>query len=215
MKTLSPETLLIVSLGIGLVPILIAIGSCYLKFSIVLSLLRSGFGTQQAPSSSLVMALSMVMSLVAMQPVIEGTTVALTRSQILEGRPPKLNELLTRGEEVILPWRDFLLAHSGERELQTFQRLAASENGGERKVELGLTTIVAAFVLSEIKKGFLIAFVLLIPFFVIDMVVSNILVALGLTMMSPITVSLPLKLLLFVSSDGWLMLAKGLIAAYR
>jgi type III secretion protein R len=215
MKTLSPETLLIVSLGIGLVPILIAIGSCYLKFSIVLSLLRSGFGTQQAPSSSLVMALSMVMSLVAMQPVIEGTTVALTRSQLLEGRPPKLNELLTRGEEVILPWRDFLLAHSGERELQTFQRLAASEDGGERKVELGLTTIVAAFVLSEIKKGFLIAFILLIPFFVIDMVVSNILVALGLTMMSPITVSLPLKLLLFVSSDGWLLLAKGLIAAYR
>jgi type III secretory pathway component EscR len=215
MKTVSPETLLIVSLGIGLVPILIAIGSCYLKFSIVLSLLRSGFGTQQAPSSSLVMALSMVMSLVVMQPVIEGTTVALKRSQLLEGRPPKLNELLTRGEEVILPWRDFLLAHSGERELQTFQRLAASENGGERKVELGLTTIVAAFVLSEIKKGFLIAFILLIPFFVIDMVVSNVLVALGLTMMSPITVSLPLKLLLFVSSDGWLLLAKGLIAAYR
>jgi type III secretion protein R len=215
MKTLSPETLLIVSLGIGLVPILIAIGSCYLKFSIVLSLLRSGFGTQQAPSASLVMALSMVMSLVVMQPVIERTHAALERSQLLDGRPPTLGELRRSGEEALLPWRDFLLAHCGERELQTFQRLAASGTDEGPNAELSLTTIVAAFVLSEIKKGFLIAFILLIPFFVIDLVVSNILVALGLTMMSPITVSLPLKLLLFVSSDGWLLLAKGLIAAYR
>jgi flagellar biosynthesis protein FliP len=215
MKTLSPETLLIVSLGIGVVPVLIAIGSCYLKFSIVLSLLRSGFGTQQAPSGSLVMALSMVMSLVVMQPVIERTHAALAASQLFDGRPPKLSELLKRGEEVLLPWRDFLLAHCGERELQTFQRLAISGDREEGRVELSLNTIVAAFVLSEIKKGFLIAFILLIPFFVIDLVVSNILVALGLTMMSPITVSLPLKLLLFVSSDGWLLLAKGLIAAYR
>jgi type III secretion protein R len=75
--------------------------------------------------------------------------------------------------------------------------------------------VLGAFVLSEIKKGFLIAFLLLIPFFVIDLVVGNILVALGLTMMSPSTVSLPLKLLLFVSSDGWLLIAKSLIAAYR
>lgn len=215
MKTLSPETLLIVSLGIGLVPIVIAIGSCYLKFSIVLSLLRSGFGTQQAPSASLVMALSMVMSLVVMQPVVEKTNVALAKSQLLDGGAPKLSDLLQRGEEALFPWRDFLLTHCGERELKTFQRLAASGEQGERNAELSLTTIVAAFVLSEIKKGFLIAFVLLIPFFVIDLVVSNILVALGLTMMSPITVSLPLKLLLFVSSDGWLLLAKGLIAAYR
>ena len=124
MKTLSPETLLIVSLGIGLVPILIAIGSCYLKFSIVLSLLRSGFGTQQAPSASLVMALSMVMSLVVMQPVIERTHAALERSQLLNDRPPTLGDLRRLGEEALFPWRDFLLAHCGERELQTFQRLA-------------------------------------------------------------------------------------------
>jgi type III secretory pathway component EscR len=219
MKTLSPEALLIVSLGIGLVPIVIAMGTCYLKFSIVLSLLRSGFGTQQAPSTSLVMALSMVMSLVVMQPVIRDTQRALGDLNVSTLATAKVGELLKRGEAMTLPWRTFLLAHSGERELETFRRLsvsaASSTEVASAPADASLVTILGAFVLSEIKKGFLISFILLIPFFVIDLVVGNILVALGLTMMSPSTVSLPLKLLLFVSSDGWLLLAKSLISAYR
>lgn len=219
MKTLSPEVLLIVSLGIGLVPIVIAMGTCYLKFSIVLSLLRSGFGTQQAPSTSLVMALSMVMSLIVMQPVIHDTKQALGDLNVSTLATAKVGDVLKRGESMILPWRTFLLAHSGERELDTFRRLsspsAPSAEVASAPADTSLVTILGAFVLSEIKKGFLIAFILLIPFFVIDLVVGNILVALGLTMMSPSTVSLPLKLLLFVSSDGWLLLARSLISAYR
>lgn len=78
-----------------------------------------------------------------------------------------------------------------------------------------IVTALGAFVVSEIKKGFMIAFLLLIPFFALDLIVGNILVALGLTMMSPSTISLPLKLLLFVSSDGWLLLARSLISAYQ
>ncbi len=215
MKTLSPETLLIVSLGIGLVPILVALGTCYLKFSIVLSLLRTGFGTQQAPSSSLVMALSMVMSLLVMQPVIESTFSAFQRIKIGDVRSGNIGELLTHGAAVVAPWRAFLVAHSGEREVKTFQRLSRSDERGATDEEISLPTAMAAFVLSEIKKGFIIAFILLIPFFVIDLVVGNLLVALGLTMMSPSTVTLPLKVLIFVSTDGWLLLAKGLVASYR
>jgi type III secretory pathway component EscR len=219
MKTLSPEVLLIVSLGVGLVPIVIAIGTCYLKFSIVLSLLRSGFGTQQAPSTSLVMALSMVMSLVVMQPVIHETHKALGDLSVSALGSAKVGEFMKRGEEITVPWRTFLLKHSGEREVEVFRRLSVPSGStaevGTPPAEPSLVTLLGAFVLSEIKKGFLIAFLLLIPFFVIDLVVGNILVALGLTMMSPSTVSLPLKLLLFVSSDGWLLIAKSLIAAYR
>lgn len=215
MKTLSPEMLLVVSLGIGLVPILIATGTCYLKFSIVLSLLRSGFGTQQAPSASLVMALSMVMSLSVMQPVIERTRSALEHVNLGDARNGTFGELLQRTEEVVAPWRGFLLEHSGDREIRTFRHLAGAREATGPSDEISLTTAMAAFVLSEIKKGFLIAFILLIPFFVIDLIVGNLLVALGLTMMSPTTVSLPLKILLFVSTDGWLLLAKGLIASYR
>ncbi len=215
MKTLSPESLLVVSLAIGLVPIVIGIGTCYLKFSIVLSLLRSGFGTQQAPSSSLVMALSMVMSLSVMQPVLERTRDAFERIKVMDARNGSLGEIIAQGAVVVAPWRDFLLAHSGEREIATFHRLAGPSDGPPRKEEVSLSTAMAAFVLSEIKKGFLIAFVLLIPFFVIDLIVGNLLVALGLTMMTPNTVTLPLKILLFVSTDGWLLLAKGLTASYR
>jgi len=220
MKTLSPEALLIISLGIGLVPLLIAIGTCYLKFSIVLSLLRSGFGTQTAPSASMVMALSMVMSLVVMQPVLSKTTDALAALSVAELSRGNVGEIMKRAEKLAAPWRAFLLEHSGERELETFSRLA---RGSEQKSqetpvvaqEPHLVTALGAFVLSEIKKGFMIAFLLLIPFFALDLIVGNILVALGLTMMSPSTVSLPLKLLLFVSSDGWLLLARSLISAYQ
>jgi type III secretion protein R len=215
MKTLSPEVLLLVSLAIGLVPILIATGSCYLKFSIVLSLLRSGFGTQQAPSASLVMALSMVMSLSVMQPVIEQTRSAVERFKFPDGKTGTFGELFTRTADLVAPWRTFLIEHSGSRELTTFQELSTPGSGGAHSGEVSLSTAMAAFVLSEIKKGFLIAFILLIPFLVIDLIVGNLLVALGLTMMTPTTVSLPLKILLFVSTDGWLLLAKGLIASYR
>jgi len=219
MKTITPETLLLLSLAIGAVPLLVGVGTCYLKFSIVLSMLRSGFGTQQAPSASLVLALSMVMSLTVMQPVIRETSEKFSSLRFIDLRSVSLQGLIAQGRDLSLPWLAFLRQHSGERELQTFQRLCAgvgdSEVARTDSADISLTTALGAFVLSEIKHGFIIAFVLLLPFFVIDLIVGNILIAMGLTMMSPSTISLPLKLLLFVSSDGWLLLAKGLISAYR
>lgn len=204
-----------VSLGIGIVPILISVGTCYLKFSIVLSLLRSGFGTQQAPSASMVMALSMVMSLVVMQPVIHGTMERMKDIKVSEITGASVGTILKHASGVSAPWREFMVKHTGERERETFARFSLAAEAQEKTTNVGIAHELGAFVLSEIKKGFLIGFILLIPFFVIDIIVANILVALGLTMMSPSTVSLPLKLLLFVSSDGWLLLVKSLIAAYQ
>ena len=215
MKTLSPEVLLMASLGIGIVPILISVGTCYLKFSIVLSLLRSGFGTQQAPSASMVMALSMVMSLVVMQPVVHGTIDRMKDIRVAELAGASVATILKHADTVALPWREFIIQHTGDRERETFARFSLVKSESANKTELSIAHELGAFVLSEIKKGFLIGFILLVPFFVIDVIVANVLVALGLTMMSPSTVSLPLKLLLFVSSDGWLLLVKSLIAAYQ
>ncbi len=224
MKSVSPELLLAASLVVAMIPLLIAVGTCYLKFSIVLSLLRSGFGTQQAPSASLVMALSLVMSLVVMQPVIRDTLGGLSELQVVDLPRIPFKVLTERGHTLIQPWRSFLLEHSGERELAVFQQLATTsspallpspEGHSVERAHVSITTALAAFVLSEIKKGFTLAFFLLIPFFVIDLVVANILVAMGLTMMSPVIVSLPIKILLFVTSDGWLLLARNLIQAYR
>ncbi|MEY4701557.1 MAG: hypothetical protein RL326_1744, partial [Pseudomonadota bacterium] len=153
MNHVSPEFLLVASVGIAAVPLLIAVGSCYLKFSIVLSLLRSGFGTQQAPSAALVMGLSLVMSLVVMQPVLSKTTEALADIQINDLQTTPMKSLIRKGEVVVAPWRTFLLQHSGERELRVFSSLA---NPTVEQVEqhvnrdqVSLVTALAAFVLSE------------------------------------------------------------------
>lgn len=219
MKALSPEILLFASLGIAIIPLLIAVGTCYLKFSIVLSLLRSGFGTQQAPSAAMVMGLSIVMSLVVMQPVFSKTAERISGLRGIDSAAVSLPALYKHAVGLTDPWRGFLLQHSGEKELVVFHRFAESDTSSEIQTvdrsKVSLITAMAAFVLSEIKKGFTLAFFLLIPFFVIDVIVSNVLVAMGLTMMSPVIVSLPLKLLLFVSSDGWLLLAQNLIKSYQ
>jgi type III secretory pathway component EscR len=219
MKTMSPEFLLVATILIALVPLVIAVGTCYLKFSIVLSLLRSGFGTQQAPSAAMVTALSVVMSLMVMQPVIRGIGEKMGEIAISEMASKSLPQLVAVGGDLLSPWREFLLSHSGERELRVFAELGHPQTVQDRpevvRSAVQLPTALAAFVLSEIKKGFTLGFFLLIPFFVIDMVVGNLLVAMGLTMMSPVIVSLPVKLLLFVSSDGWLLLAQSLIKAYQ
>jgi type III secretory pathway component EscR len=225
MKTLSPELLLVASLAIAAVPLLIALGTCYLKFSIVLSLMKSGFGTQTAPSAALVTALSIVMSLMVMHPVLHETLERLSGVKLGDLSTLSIPAISEKSSEIIAPWRSFLLDHSGDRELVIFTKLssptAKGDEAGETVIEqvnrsdVPVVTALAAFVLSEIKKGFTLAFFLLIPFFVIDLIVANLLVAMGLTMMSPIIVSLPIKLLLFISSDGWLLLTKNMIQAYR
>ncbi len=216
----SPESLLAVSVGVALVPLLVSVGTCYLKFSIVLSILRSGFGTQQAPSTAMIMALSLVMSLVVMRPVLDGTLERVQQLRVQQLSSQPLGAIVNEAKRVLAPWRAFLEEHCGERELQAFRELHGADVGAERvqgdasAPQDGLPTILAAFVLSEVKKGFLTAFFLLVPFFVIDLVVSNVLVGMGLTMLSPVVVSLPLKILLFVSTDGWLLLARNLIQSY-
>jgi len=225
MKTLSPEILLVASIIIAAIPLMIAVGTCYLKFSIVLSLLKSGFGTQQAPSASMVMALSLVMSLVVMQPLINDSIQRVSSVPVAELSSATLGQAARHVESIALPWKTFLLSHAGERELVVFTRISSVNATGALqpldgppvidRSQVDICTALAAFVLSEIKKGFTLAFFLLIPFFVIDLVVANLLVAMGLTMMSPVIVSLPLKILLFISTDGWLLLARNLIQAYR
>jgi flagellar biosynthesis protein FliP len=208
---MNTENLLLISICLAAVPLLIAVGTCYLKFSIVLSLMRSGFGTQQAPSGALITALSLIMSLVVMQPVVDKTYELVDGGVAQIGNIGNFAGYVKLLEEYSKPWQQFLAAHAGEREITVFSKLA------NREAEISeptVTVLLASFVLTEIKKAFVLSFFLLIPFFMIDIIVANLLVAMGLTMMSPIIVSLPIKLLLFISTDGWLLLSKNLIQAY-
>jgi type III secretion protein R len=220
MKFASPEHLLVISLVLAVIPLMVVTATCYLKCSVVLSLLRGGFGTQQAPSNSMVMALSLVVSIAVMEPVgreVYGL-VSTLRPQELARMP--IATLAEQVGKVLEPWARFLHKHCGERELRVFSEKLDGETvvdlkRDESPSKVGPIQLLGAFVLSEIRRGFVAAFILLIPFFVVDIVVANVWVGLGLTMMSPVVVSLPLKLLLFITCDGWLLLAQGFMRSYN
>lgn len=217
-----PYWLIIASLGAALFPIAIGLTTSYLKVSIVLGMLRSALGTQQTPSGLVVMALSAALTLYIMAPVLEETFLAINEAGI--GKPGSFEKMPTEKDlgclkDVTRPWRRFMESHAGDRELRVFRSLRKE---GERKEsneppkgeQDPITVLVPAFVVSELKEAFAMGFIVLLPFVVIDIVVANLLVGLGMYMVSPIVISLPLKLLLFTLSDAWILLTKGLIQSY-
>ena len=221
MKFASSEQLLILSVILAAIPLMVVTATCYLKCSVVLSLLRGGFGTQQAPSNAMVMALSLVISLAVMEPVGQEVYAQFTHLKTSDLTRLPAPKLIERVGETLAPWQRFLRKHCGERELEVFSGqvdgvvVSGATASNDPQPEVRPIQLLAAFVLSEIRRGFVAAFVLLIPFFVVDVVVANVLVGLGLTMMSPVVVSLPIKLLLFITCDGWLLLASGMLRSYN
>ncbi len=207
---------------LALIPFLLGTLTSYLKMSIALGVLRNGFGAQQVPNNTVVVALSLVLSLYVMQPVLGEITV-----RAAELPPVALSKFPARADiapylSVLLPWREFLLRHAGQREIGVLTRLEransksepAADDGKALLEDISLATLIPAFMLTELREGMMIGFVLLLPFIIIDLVVANLLAGLGMYMMSPTILSLPLKLLLFVSVDGWLLISRGLIASY-
>ena len=205
-----------ITLIMALVPILLGTTTSYLKVSLALGVLRNGFGAQQVPNNAIIMVLSLVLSIFIMQPVAEQVLAGLEKVTI-----PSTQRLLTRDEarpllSAFVPWRDFLAAQSGDKEIAILRQIAERNLPTATPLDepIALHIVIPAFVLTELKEGITIGFVLLLPFLVVDLVVANILAGLGMYMMSPTIISLPLKLLLFVSVDGWLLISRGFIASY-
>ena len=220
MESISPIWLVGVAGVLAAVPIFLGLGTSYLKVSIVMGMTRSALGTQQVPSGLVVMGLSIAITMFLMTPVIEQCVNKLPSVSILElknsGSLNKVKEVMNAFE----PWREFLFKHSGKRELQLLKNLAGGESQEVENVsyleleKVSLRILIPAFVLTELKEAFTMAFILLLPFLAVDLIVANILVGLGMYMVSPIMISLPLKLILFVVSDGWMLLMRGLIQSY-
>lgn len=198
---------------LAMIPIIIGATTSYLKMSVALGVLRNGFGAQQVPSAAVVMVISLSLSLVVMQPIFEKVF------KNIEALPvPSLTQAPTRADfesfaATLTPWRDYLRNHCGTRELTLLNDLGRERKSSSTEQDPTTATLVLAFVLSELKEGMMAGFLLLLPFIVIDLVIANILAGLGMYMMSPTILSLPLKLLLFVSVDGWLLVSRGLIAS--
>ena len=208
----NPVALLLLLAGMSVLPFLLVMFTSFTKMSVVLSLTRSALGTQQAPPTVVLTGLAALLSLVVMGPVGEAVLARL-RAESLSGAPgPEMLRALSRAAE---PLRAFLIEHGSPDLRAEFVALSRELGGGLEVSETDLRVVAPAFVLSELKQAFQIGFLVFLPFLVVDMVVANVLLALGMQSLSPSQVSLPFKVLLFVAVDGWSLLARSLVQGYR
>ena len=208
---------IMVVLGImSLVPIIFVLTTSFIKIAMVCILTRESLGVQQVPPNIVIYGLSLVLSFYIMGPVYSGTYKSLT-SDILSGKPLTAPILIERFQTSSEPVRQFLIKHSERTQrdffYQSLKRYWTPEMLADTTIN-DFIIVVPSFVISEITQGFKIGFLIYLPSVIIDIIISNILMAMGMMMMSPVTISLPVKLLLFVSIDGWSRLIKVLLGTY-
>lgn len=211
-----PISLVILLGAAGLLPFVFMALTSFLKISTVLQITKSAIGAQNVPSNTVVMALAAALSLVAMAPV--GQRIAERAAPVLETPPSRSAELAARlFDATAEPLRAFLLDNSSAKERARFAKLSQRALGDDSKPvpPNSFSVVVPAFMVSELIEAFSLGFAIFLPFLVIDLLVGNVLLALGMQMMSPAQVSLPFKLLLFVAADGWGLLSQALIMSYR
>ncbi len=199
----------------ALIPFAIVMLTSFSKIVVVLSIARSALGTQQAPPTMVLTGLAAVLSAHIMAPVME-RMYAAGKDAYSESATTK--ELISSASTVALPMREFLIKHGNPDERVRFADMARElrpESDAQSVSEEDLTVIIPAFVLTELKEAFIIGFLIFLPFLVLDMLVANVLLALGMQTLSPSQVSMPFKILLFVAVDGWALLSRGLILGYR
>jgi type III secretion protein R len=218
-----PLTLLLVMVGLSLVPFVLLLMTSFVKVAVVLSILKGALGTPQVPPGQVVTGLALILTLFIMAPTAERMFRAVeptlaTRAATADLSSPQSVALLaTMADRAKEPLREFLLKHSAPRDRGTFLGLAQRLRTPAERAGLAdrdLQVVVPAFLTAELRRAFEIGFLLFVPFLIIDLVISNLLLALGMHMLSPTTVSLPFKLLLFVIADGWALLMRGLIESY-
>lgn len=206
--TQTVSLVLLLTLG-SLLPGLLLLATSFTRFIVVLSLTRNAIGIQSAPPSPVLIGIALFLTLFVMKPVL--TQVWDDALQPLIDQEISLDEAYDRGYG---PMRDFMLAQTREEDLRLFIDMAEGPQP-ENPQEIGATVLVPAFIVSELRTAFLIGFLVFIPFLVIDLIVSTVLMALGMVMLPPTFISLPLKLLLFVLADGWVLLIGSLVSSVQ
>jgi len=203
-----PVQTLILLTSLTFLPAVILLMTGFTRIVIVLSLLRQAIGTQASPPNPVIIGLSLFLTAVVMSPVIE---------KIHDEAYTPLNENRITFQEAAsraeVPLKAFMLRQTREPDLALFARLAKVERPS-KAADLPLRVIVPAFVTSELKTAFQIGFIIFIPFLIIDLVVASVLMSMGMMMLSPVMVSLPFKLILFVLADGWTLLLGSLVASF-
>ncbi|WP_303866918.1 flagellar type III secretion system pore protein FliP [Acetobacterium wieringae] len=199
---------------LAIVPTLLLMMTCFGRIIIVLSFLRSALGLQQTPPNQILVGLALAITFFVMSPVLtEINEVAL--------QPYNAGTINTQQflDSAVVPIKEWMLMQTTTTDVDLFKNLAiqAGQTGIEnvQPAELPMTVVIPAFIISELKRAFLIGFLLFIPFLIIDMIVSSVLMSMGMMMLPPVMISLPFKLMLFVVVDGWGLLVKTLIMTYN
>ncbi len=193
---------------ITLAPSLLVMTTSFTRIVVVLSFLRTALGTQQSPPTQVMIALALFMTLFIMTPTLERS--------YNEGLVPMLNEDIDQLEglkRLAQPFHDFMIIHSRERDLKLFVEMAKVENVTSTR-ELPYQVVIPAFMISELRRAFEIGFLIFMPFLIIDMVVSSVLMAMGMMMLPPVMISVPFKLIFFVLVDGWYLIVGSLVQSY-
>jgi flagellar biosynthetic protein FliP len=207
-----PSSSISIILGITLLsvaPALLLMMTSFTKIVVVLSLSRNALGLQGVPPNQVLVGLALFLSTFVMGPVL---------AQVNDdGVQPYLKGDKTQSQaftDGVQPLRAFMLDHTRKEELAMLSKVAERKLP-ETRADVPLTTLVPAFMLSELKSAFIIGFVIFVPFLVIDIVVSSVLMSMGMMMLPPVMISLPFKLLLFVLVDGWGLIVTALVQSYQ
>jgi flagellar biosynthesis protein FliP len=208
-KAATVVQLLLILTVLSLAPAILLMLTSFTRILIVLSLLRHALGTQQMPSNQIVIGLALFLTFFIMAPVWQQVND--------EALKPYYEDRIT-GEEAFnlasAPVKNFMLKQTREKDLALFVKIS-KEKRPEKPSDISLPVLIPAFVISELKTAFQIGFLIFLPFFIIDIVVSSILLSMGMMMLPPIMISLPFKLLLFVLVDGWYLIVESLVRSFK
>ncbi len=195
---------------LSLAPYLLIMMTSFVRVAIVLSFIKSALGTQQVPPTQVLMGLAIFITFFVMAPVAsrvnEDALNPFVKGEI------QTNEFIEKG---LKPIRDFMFDQVREKDLKLFLKLSDIKERPETEDDVPIYVLIPAFMISEIKTAFEIGFAIYIPFLVVDMVVSSVLMSMGMFMLSPMTISMPFKLLLFVMVDGWGIIIESLVKSFK
>jgi len=200
--------LIVLMASLSLIPFMVVSMTSFLRYMIVLSILKTALGTQQVPPAVVLVGMALVMTMYTMSPVF---------GEIYD----KVNPIMQKNGSVVQimaagsdPLKNFMMRQTRQSDVAFFVQMSRRKAPDSPK-DLNLWEVAPAFMVSELRTAFEIGFIIFIPFIVIDLVVANILLALGMMMLSPTIISLPFKILIFVAVDGWSLIVNGLIQSFN
>ena len=221
----NPVVMMVILGTLALAPFLLVMMTSFVKISVVLSIMRNAIGTQSAPPNQVITGLALVLTIFIMTPTArqmynEAGNLGGGAGIFNEANVRSVFDGASKGRE---PLRRFLVKHCHDRDRVLFMELAAQmersnlqpgQDAPAAPERDEFRILIPAFVTSELKESFQIGFLIFVPFLIVDLVVANIMLAMGMQMLSPQTIALPFKILLFVMVDGWFLITRGLVLSY-